>query len=80
VLVEQLALGLVLLVQQEQLVLVLLVLVELVRPHGKVQLVVELVLEPQRLVAVPLALRLDLLIQVVLKLVVQLVFELAQHS
>ena len=78
--VEQLVLVLVLQVPQEQLVLVLLVLVELVRPHEKVQQVLELVPEQQRLVVVQLVLRLDLLRRVVLILVVRLVFELVQHS
>ena len=80
VVVEQLVLVLVLQVRQEQLVLVLLVLVELVRPHEKVQQVLELVPEQQRLVVVQLVLRLDLLRRVVLILVVRLVFELVQHS
>ena len=78
--VEQLVLVLVLQVRQEQLVLVRLVLVELVRPHEKVQQVLELVPEQQRLVVVQLVLRLDLLIRVVLILVVRLVFEWVQHS
>jgi len=71
---------LVLQVRQVQLVLVLLVLVELVRPHEKVQQVLELVPEQQRLVVVQLVLRLDWLRRVVLILVVRLVFELVQHS
>ena len=54
VVVGQLVLVLVLQVRPVQLVLVLLVLVELVRPHEKVQLVLELVPEQQRLVVVQL--------------------------